>query len=121
MVRLNGRSVCSKKMVEDFWDVHFPVLQLKAGLLILIWMACLASLANCFTVLVYYPEVGDVGSGAVGNAVHVNCTSDITIVFFYSIFQTSAGISYIRNFHLGKTSSSLCLVVVTMEFYLYDS
>ena len=51
-----------------------------------------------FTVLVYYLEVGDIGSGVLAeNAVFVNFTSDINIVLFYSFFQTSAGFSYIRE------------------------
>ena len=46
---------------------------------------------NLFGVLVYYVEVGDVGSWVVvGNAVYVNCIGDMTIVFFYSILKTSA-------------------------------
>ena len=53
---------------------------------------------NFFAVLVYYFKVGDVGFGVVvGNAVFINCTDDLTIVFFYSIFQTSAGFSYVRK------------------------
>ena len=52
---------------------------------------------NLFDVLVYYLEVGDVRSGmAVGNAVFVNYTGGMTIVFFYSIFQTFAGFSYVE-------------------------
>ena len=36
---------------------------------------------NLFVVLVYYLEMRDVGLGAVvGNAVHVNCTGDMTCV-----------------------------------------
>ena len=80
-------------MVEDFWDVHFPVLWLKAGLLILIWMASLASLA-VFAVLVFYFEVENVGMGVgVRNAVYVNCTGDMAAVLFSYIFQTSFGFS----------------------------
>ena len=53
---------------------------------------------NLFAVLVNYFEMEDIGSGMVdGNAVFVNCTSEIIIVFFYSIFQTSAGFSYVRK------------------------
>ena len=40
--------------------------------------------------------MGDVGSGmVVGHTVLVNCTSDMTVVFFNSIFQTSGGLSYV--------------------------
>ena len=75
-----------------------------------------------FAVLVYYLEVEDVGSGEfVGNVMFVNCTKDMTIVFFYSIFQTSAGFSYARkvaSYLLGRTICRLCFVLVVMEFYL---
>ena len=41
---------------------------------------------NLFAVLDYYLEVKDVGLGVViRNAVFVNCTSDMTSIFFYSI------------------------------------
>ena len=53
---------------------------------------------NLLAVLVYYLEVRDVGYGVIaGNDMFVNCTDDMTIVFFYSIFQTSAGFSYVRK------------------------
>ena len=32
-----------------------------------------------------------------GNNVFVNCTGDMTIVIFYFISQTSAGLSYVRK------------------------
>ena len=48
---------------------------------------------NLFAVLVYYLEVGDVGSVVViGNAVFLNCTSDMT-----TIFQTYPGFSSVRK------------------------
>ena len=51
---------------------------------------------NLFAVLVFYLEVGDVGSGmVVENIVLVNCTSNVTVVYFYSNFQTSAELSYV--------------------------
>ena len=51
-----------------------------------------------FAVLVYYLEVEDTGSGVVvGNAVFVNCTGDMNIVFCYSIFQTSGGFPYLKK------------------------
>ena len=57
-----------------------------------------SSSGNLLAVLVYYLEVGDVGSGVVdGNAVLVNCTVDMAIVFFNAIFQTSIGLSYVRK------------------------
>ena len=51
-----------------------------------------------FVVLVYYLEVGDVGLGVViGNTVFVNCTGDMTIVFFYSVIRIPAGFSFVRK------------------------
>ena len=73
----------------------FPVLQLRAGLLSLIWMASLDSLATCFVVSVHYLEVGGVCLGVVFGNVYVNCTGDMPTVFFYLIFLTSAGFSYV--------------------------
>ena len=53
---------------------------------------------NLFTVLIYYFEMGDVGFGMnVGHTVLVNCTGDMTAVFFASILETSAGITYVRE------------------------
>ena len=64
----------------------FPVLWLNAGLVILIWMAALAS-GKLLSILVYSLEAGDVGSGViVGSTVFVNCIGDMTVVFFYSYF-----------------------------------
>ena len=62
------------------------MLQLKAGLLILIWMAVLALLGNLFTASIYFCETEDIGFGMiVGYTVLVNCTGDVTAVFFDSI------------------------------------
>ena len=57
--------------------------------------------------LVYYLQVGDYGSGmVVGNVVFVNCTGVMTIVFFYCIFQVSAGFSCVSKvFHIQKTNA----------------
>ena len=97
MVRLNGRSICSKKVVEDFSHVHFSCVMVEGRTVDSNeWLSSFAG--NFFVILVYYLEVGDVGLGAVvRNVVLVNCTGDMTIVFFYSIFQTSAGFSYVRK------------------------
>ena len=47
---------------------------------------------NVLAVLVYYLKVGDIDLRVVvGNNNHVNYTGDMIFVFFYSIFQTSAG------------------------------
>ena len=65
-------------------------------MLILIWMASLAPLATCLLSSIYYFEKGDVGFGMiVGYTVLVNCTGDVTAVFFYSILETLAGLIYV--------------------------
>ena len=98
MIRLTGRSVCSKKVVEDFWDVHFPSIMVEGSFADSDMDGFFSFSGNLFAVLVYYLEVGNVGSGVVlRSAVYVNLTGDMTIVFFYSIFQTSAGFSYVRK------------------------
>ena len=71
--------------------------------------------SNLFGILVFYLEVGDVGSGmVVGSTVFVNCTGDMTIVFFYSIFQISDGFSYVRNladfFWAGPFIDKFCFI-----------
>ena len=98
MVGLIGRAVCSLKVVEDFLDVHISYVVVE-GRVDDLNMNCFSSCSgSLFASLVYYLEVGDVCSGVVvGNAVLVNCTGDMTIVFLYSIFQTSAGFSYVRK------------------------
>ena len=51
-----------------------------------------------FAILVYYLAVGDIDSGVVvGNVVFVNWPGHMIIVFFYSIFQTSAGFTCVRK------------------------
>ena len=87
MVRLTGRSVCSKKLLEDFWDVHFSCVMVQGRVADSNMNGFSSFFGNLFSVLVYYLEVRDVGSGlVVGNAPFVNCTGDMTIVFFHYIF-----------------------------------
>ena len=95
MVRLIRRSVCPKKMVKNFWDVHFSFVMVKSR----VFDSKMNGFsANLFAVLVYYLEVEDVDIWVVvGNAVFRNCTSDMTVVFFYSIFHLSAGFSCVRK------------------------
>ena len=53
---------------------------------------------HLFAVLVYYLGAEDVASGVVvGNAVFVNCTDVMIIVFFYYVFQASVGLFYVRK------------------------
>ena len=95
MVRLIGRSVCSKKVVKDFWDLHSSSVTVE-GRIVDSYMDGISG--NLFAVLVYYLEVGYVGWGVViVNAVFVNCNGDMTNLFFYSIFQTSVVFFYVRK------------------------
>ena len=69
-------------MVEDFWDIHFSHVTLEGKVVDsnMYGFSC-----NLFVVFVYHLELGDVGLAVVvGNAAFVNCTCDMTIVFFYS-------------------------------------
>ena len=54
---------------------------------------------NLLAILVYYFEVGDVGDVGFGmivrHTVLINCTGDMTAVFFNSILKASAGLSYV--------------------------
>ena len=53
---------------------------------------------DLFAALTCSVEVGDVGSRViVGHVVYVNCTGDMIILVFYSVFQASAGFSYVRK------------------------
>ena len=87
LVRLHGRSAFSKKVVEDFWDVNFPCVTVEGRVFDSNMNSFSSFSGNLFAILVYCLEVGDIYSGVViGNDVFVNCTGDITIVLFYSIF-----------------------------------
>ena len=71
----------------------FPMLWLRAGLFILIWMASLASLETCLLPWSIILEVGDVGLGVVaGKVMFVNSTDDMTSVFFYFYFPNICSI-----------------------------
>ena len=84
-------SICSKKIVEDFWDVHFSHAVVE-GSIVNSKMNGLSSFHGIlFVILVYHFEVGDVGFGMIdGHIVLINCTGNMTAVFFNSILQTSA-------------------------------
>ena len=57
-----------------------------------------SSSSNLFAIFIYYLELGDIGSGVVvGNAEYINHIVDITIVFFYSVFQVSARFSCVQK------------------------
>ena len=118
LVRLTGKSVCSKKVVEDFRDVHFSCVTAEGRVDDLNMDGFYG---NLFAVLVNYLEVGATGLRVVvGDVVFVNCTGDMTITFFYSIFQTSAGFSYVRKVavFISRSICRLFFVLVVMEFYL---
>ena len=98
MVRLIERSVCSINEVEDYWDVHFSCVTVEGRVVDFNMDGFSSFSSNLFAVLVYYHEVGDIGSwGVVRNDVYVNCIGEMTIAFFYPIFQTSAGLYYARK------------------------
>ena len=100
----------------------FPVLWLREGLFLLIWMSSVASLATYVLSWSINLEVADVGLRVVvGNAVFVNCTGHITIVFFYSIFQTFVGFCYLIKvtdfFWTGWTEVNMCLQPLQQATY----
>ena len=85
-VRLIGRSICSKKLVKDFWDVHFSYVVVESRNVNSNLDGFSRFPGNLFAVLIYYFEMGNVGFGViVGYTVLVNCTGDVTAVFFDSI------------------------------------
>ena len=94
MFRLTGRSICSKKVAEDSWDLHFAHVVVD-GRIINSYRNGFSG--KLFTILAYYLEVGDVGSGmALGHAVLLNCTgNNMAFVFFNSVLLTSAGLYYV--------------------------
>ena len=61
LVRLFGRSICSKNVFEDFWDVNFSCVRVEAMVVDSNMMNGFS--ANMLAILVYYLEVGDVGWG----------------------------------------------------------
>ena len=73
-----------KKVVEDFQDVHFSCVAAEGRIVnsninasLVLWQLV------CYLGLLF--EVGDVDSGmTVGHTVLVNCTGDVTTVFFNS-------------------------------------
>ena len=96
MVRLIGKSICSKKVVEDFQDVHFSCVAAEGRIVDSNMNGFSSFPGNMFGIMIFYFDMGDVGSGMiVGHTVLVNCTSDVTTVFLNSILQTSAGLSYV--------------------------
>ena len=63
MVRLIGRSICSKKVVEDFWDVHISYVMVEGRVVNSNMNGFSSFSGNLFSILVYYLEVGNVGLG----------------------------------------------------------
>ena len=81
--------------MEDFWDVYFSCVVVES---MFVYSKMDGFSGYLFALLVYYLEVGDICLVMlVGNAMYVNCTGDMTIMFFNSIFQTPAGSSYVRK------------------------
>ena len=80
-MRLIGRSVCSRKVIKCFLNVHFScvIVEVRVGDSHRDGFSILSG--KLFVVLVCYLK--DVGSGVVaGNAVFLNWTGDMTTVFF---------------------------------------
>ena len=70
-------------LFKDFQDVHFSHVVVE-GIIINSNMNVFSSFPGNF--LVYYFEVEDVGFGMiVGHTILVNCTGDVTGMFFNSI------------------------------------
>ena len=92
LVRLIGRSVCSKKVVEDFWNVHFSCTTVEGKDVDSNLDGFSSFSGNLFAVLVYYLEVGDVGfGGGCWKYCVLNCTGNMAVVFFYSISKHLLG------------------------------
>ena len=100
----------------------FPLLQLKDSIVDSNIDSFSSFSGNLFTLLVFYHEVADISLGVVvGNAVYVKCTGDMTIVFFYSIFHTSTGISCVKkvaSFFWEGPFLDYVLFLCVKEFYL---
>ena len=76
------RSLCSKKVVKDFQDVHFSCVDVEGRIANSNINGFSSFPGNLFTILVYYFEVGDVGIGMiVGHTVLVNFSGYMTAVF----------------------------------------
>ena len=102
LVIIIGRLSAPRRWLKVYGIYIFLKFWLRAGSLDLIVMASLASVATflfswCIILGWEVLAQGWLLEKFGKIAVFVNCTGDITIVFFYSIFQTSAGFSYIRN------------------------
>ena len=92
MVRLIGRFICSKKVVEHFWNVHISHVAGEGGIAN---SDINAFTGNVFAILVHYFEVADIGPGMpVRHTALIYCTDDMTGVFFNTILQSTAGLSY---------------------------
>ena len=106
-------------MVEDSWGVEFSSVTVE-GRIVDSNMDGFSS--NLLAVSVCFCKVGDVGLGmVVGNVVFVNCTGDMTIVFFYYIPPNICWTCLCKkghNFLLGKTICRLFFVLVVMTSYL---
>ena len=92
MVRLVGRSICPRKVVKDFWGVHFSCIAMEDRFADSNMNGFSSFSGSLFAALVYYFEVGDVGFGMiVGHTVLVNCTGDISLILFSKHLLDSPG------------------------------
>ena len=85
-VRLIGRSICFKKVVNDLWDVHFSHVAVGCRIVNFNMNSFPSFPRNLFAILDYYFEVVDVSFGRiVRDTVLVNTIDDVTALFFDSI------------------------------------
>ena len=92
------RCVCFKKLAKYLWDTHVSPVASEGMVVDSNTDGFSCFFGNLFAAMVYHLEVGDVGSDVVvRNTMFVNCTGDMPIVFFYSIFQSAIGFFYVRK------------------------
>ena len=103
-------------MAEDFWDVHFTC-AIVEGRAVDFNTDSISD--KLLAVLLHYLEVGDVGLGVVArNTVCVNCTGDLTIVFF-TLFPNIFWIILFKkgcNLFLCRAICILCFVLLSWNF-----
>ena len=63
LVSLIGRSICSKKVIEDFWDVNISSVTIEGRFIDSNMNGFSIFSSHLFAIFVYYLEVRDVGLG----------------------------------------------------------
>ena len=103
-----------RRLLKIYGIYIFPMLQLRLKVVGSYMNVFSRNSGNLCATLVYYLEVADVGSEmVVGHTLLVTCTGDVTVVFFNSIIQTSARLSYVGKvtifFWTGPFVDNVCL------------